>query len=263
MNPVAFLCPWCLDKESAEKPSPTSAPPAPPTESTSLNGRTVTLVGERLCWSDALLYCRRTNSDLLSLHSEEEQKQVARMLSSATFAITDGVWLGLRKYAIDKSVKDAEKILHTTHHFRYILQKTEKVMFPLLILCHLDCFKFIMTTENWTLRNTTCSVVTSQVLMGLSQSPHRKIREYSAVFTNLLTANSQEAERKDGVFRKASCPFLCCTNKLICIFANRKGLKSVTACPCIYLHCRYTWMLCKQLSTLQDKHLVGMVLFKC
>ncbi|CAF97014.1 unnamed protein product [Tetraodon nigroviridis] len=51
----------------------------------------MTLVGERLCWSDALLYCRRNNSDLLSLHSEEEQKQVAQMLGRATFAITDGV----------------------------------------------------------------------------------------------------------------------------------------------------------------------------
>lgn len=81
---------------SAKNPGPTAAPPS---ESTMLNGRTMTLVGERLCWSDALLYCRRNNSDLLSLHSEEEQKQVAQMLGRATFAITDGVWLGLRKYA--------------------------------------------------------------------------------------------------------------------------------------------------------------------
>lgn len=68
----------------------------------------------------------------------------------------------------------------------------------------------------------------------------------------MLTLNAQEAKRKDGVFRKASFPFLCCTNeKLICIFANRKAPKSVSACTCFcYLHCRYTWMLCKQLSTL-------------
>lgn len=91
---------WCLAKEpeSAET-DPTVAPPAPPSESTLLNGRNVTLVGERICWSDALLYCRRRHWDLLSLHSEEEQEQVVQMLSRSTFAITDGVWLGLRRYA--------------------------------------------------------------------------------------------------------------------------------------------------------------------
>lgn len=87
------------EPRSAENPGPTAPPPAPPSKSTPLNGRTVTLVGKRLCWSDALLYCRRLNLDLLSLHSEEEQKQVAQMLSRAPFTITDGVWLGLRRYA--------------------------------------------------------------------------------------------------------------------------------------------------------------------
>lgn len=66
----------------------------------------MTLVGESLCWSDALLYCRRNDLDLLSLHSEEEQKQLAQMLSRATFAITDRVWLGLRRYARPDDLKE-------------------------------------------------------------------------------------------------------------------------------------------------------------
>lgn len=65
-----------------------------------LNGRNITVVRERLCWSDALLYCRRHHWDLLSLHSEEEQTEVEQMLRHATFVITNGVWLGLRRYAV-------------------------------------------------------------------------------------------------------------------------------------------------------------------
>ncbi|TWW63493.1 Fucolectin-3 Precursor [Takifugu flavidus] len=71
---------------------------APSSESVVLNGRTMTMVGERLCWSDAVLYCRRHHWDLLSLHSKEEQAEAVRLLSRATFVITDGVWLGLRRY---------------------------------------------------------------------------------------------------------------------------------------------------------------------
>lgn len=117
IDPGGFLCLWCLDQEPAEKPTLTAAPPAPPTESMSLNSSTMTLVGERLCWSDALLYCRRNNSDLLSLHSEEEQKRVAQMLSRATFAITDGVWLGLRRYTTpNQSLINPLKMPKNTSH---------------------------------------------------------------------------------------------------------------------------------------------------
>uniref|UniRef100_UPI0037E707F7 uncharacterized protein n=1 Tax=Semicossyphus pulcher TaxID=241346 RepID=UPI0037E707F7 len=70
---------------------------APPTESVLLSGRTVTVVGERLCWSDALFYCRRHHWDLLSLRSQEEQSEVEQLLTRSPFPLTDFVWLGLRR----------------------------------------------------------------------------------------------------------------------------------------------------------------------
>ncbi|XP_034533074.1 pentraxin fusion protein-like [Notolabrus celidotus] len=76
---------------------PPTAPPPPPTMSTLLDGRNVTLVGERLCWSDALFYCRHHHLDLLSLHSQEEQSQVEELLSRSPFPTTDYVWMGLRR----------------------------------------------------------------------------------------------------------------------------------------------------------------------
>lgn len=103
-NSSAFVWPWC-SSEAAENLGPTAptvptapATLAPSSDSVVLNGRTMTVVGERLCWSDALLYCRRHHWDLLSLHSKEEQAEAAQLLSRATFVITDGVWLGLRRY---------------------------------------------------------------------------------------------------------------------------------------------------------------------
>lgn len=82
---------------SPPPPPPTPAPP--PTESVVMGARTVTLVGERLCWSDALLYCRHHYWDLLSLHSKEEQSQVEKLLSVGHFPLTGNVWLGLRRYS--------------------------------------------------------------------------------------------------------------------------------------------------------------------
>lgn len=91
--------------ESAKNLGPTAptvptalATLAPSSESVVLNGRTMTVVRERLCWSDALLYCRLHHWDLLSLQSEEEQVEAVRLLSRVTFVITDGIWLGLRRY---------------------------------------------------------------------------------------------------------------------------------------------------------------------
>ncbi|XP_035531673.1 uncharacterized protein LOC118338482 [Morone saxatilis] len=83
-------------RSSSSPPPPT--PPPPPTESMQLSGRTVTLVGDRLCWSDALFYCRLHHWDLLSLRSEEEQSAVEQLLSRGPFPLTDYVWLGLRRY---------------------------------------------------------------------------------------------------------------------------------------------------------------------
>ncbi|XP_068584496.1 uncharacterized protein [Cebidichthys violaceus] len=75
-----------------------SPPPPPPAVSVLLNGRNVTVVGKRLCWSDALFFCRRHHWDLLSLRSQEEQSEVEQLLSSSPFPLTDHVWLGLRRY---------------------------------------------------------------------------------------------------------------------------------------------------------------------
>ncbi|XP_054457954.1 uncharacterized protein LOC129093858 [Anoplopoma fimbria] len=76
----------------------TIAPTDPPVVSVMLNGRSVTVVGERLCWSDALFFCRSNHWDLLSLRSQEEQSEVELLLNSTSFPLTDYVWLGLRRY---------------------------------------------------------------------------------------------------------------------------------------------------------------------
>ncbi|KAI3376244.1 hypothetical protein L3Q82_016753, partial [Scortum barcoo] len=87
-------------------PEVTSSPPTapPPTVSMLISNKNVTVVGERLCWSDALLFCRRHQWDLLSLSSREEQGKVEQLLGRSPFPLTDRVWLGLRRYAdIDTS----------------------------------------------------------------------------------------------------------------------------------------------------------------
>ncbi|XP_062305836.1 uncharacterized protein LOC134010021 isoform X2 [Osmerus eperlanus] len=82
-------------------PPPVTTPPPPPTPAPSasvqLGGRMVTLVGERLCWSDALFYCRDRDLDLLSLASEEEQRGLEALLGGVTFPLTPHLWLGLRR----------------------------------------------------------------------------------------------------------------------------------------------------------------------
>ncbi|KAJ3607636.1 hypothetical protein NHX12_024687 [Muraenolepis orangiensis] len=58
--------------------------------------RNITLVGKRLCWSDALLYCRDFHWDLLSIRGPEEQEIIDEMVSSAPFSLTSHLWVGLR-----------------------------------------------------------------------------------------------------------------------------------------------------------------------
>ncbi|KAL6118387.1 uncharacterized protein ACO6RY_03196 [Pungitius sinensis] len=82
-------------------PSNVTAPPPAPTVSVLLSGRNVTVVEERLGWSDALLFCRRNHWDLLILGSQEEQSDLERLLGSAAFPLSDHVWLGLRRYLMD------------------------------------------------------------------------------------------------------------------------------------------------------------------
>ncbi|XP_039456012.1 uncharacterized protein LOC116319484 [Oreochromis aureus] len=85
-----------LSVPEAVTPLPTPPPPPPPV-SLQLGGRNVTVVGERLCWSDALMYCRRYYWDLLSLHSQQEQSELEQLLGLIPFSLTDHVWLGLRR----------------------------------------------------------------------------------------------------------------------------------------------------------------------
>ncbi|XP_045911476.1 snaclec agglucetin subunit beta-1-like [Micropterus dolomieu] len=69
-----------------------------PSFSAVVMGRGIAVVESKLCWSDALLYCREFYWDLLSIRSEEEQREVETVLRTASFPLTDHIWLGLRRY---------------------------------------------------------------------------------------------------------------------------------------------------------------------
>uniref|UniRef100_UPI003AB044D9 uncharacterized protein n=1 Tax=Centroberyx gerrardi TaxID=166262 RepID=UPI003AB044D9 len=73
-------------------------PPPPPSVSMMLSGRNVTVVGARLCWSDALFYCRDHHWDLLSLGSQAEQRDLEGLLGHSPFPLTNHLWIGLRRY---------------------------------------------------------------------------------------------------------------------------------------------------------------------
>uniref|UniRef100_A0A8C2PWV1 C-type lectin domain-containing protein n=1 Tax=Cyprinus carpio TaxID=7962 RepID=A0A8C2PWV1_CYPCA len=51
------------------------------------------VIRENLTWSEALRYCRQNHVDLVSVHSEEIQRQVMNVVKLAS---TAAVWLGLR-----------------------------------------------------------------------------------------------------------------------------------------------------------------------
>lgn len=82
--------------------------PEPAAPSPSFNavvmGRRVAVVQKKLCWSDALMYCREHYWDLLSVRSEQEQRGLEEVLRNTTFLTNDPsvssghVWLGLRRY---------------------------------------------------------------------------------------------------------------------------------------------------------------------
>ncbi|KAG7255327.1 hypothetical protein CRUP_035488, partial [Coryphaenoides rupestris] len=58
--------------------------------------RSLTLVGKRLAWSDALLYCRDFHWDLLSIRDPEEQEMIDELVANASFPLTSHLWVGLR-----------------------------------------------------------------------------------------------------------------------------------------------------------------------
>ncbi|XP_067308195.1 C-type mannose receptor 2-like [Pseudorasbora parva] len=55
------------------------------------------LIKENLTWSEALRYCRQNHVDLVSVHSEEMQREVMNVVKGAS---TAEVWLGLHNYCI-------------------------------------------------------------------------------------------------------------------------------------------------------------------
>ncbi|CAJ1087522.1 uncharacterized protein LOC117807966 isoform X2 [Xyrichtys novacula] len=69
-----------------------------PSFSAVVSGRGVEVVEKKLCCSDALFYCRDFYWDLLSIRSEEEQREVEGVLRNVSFPLTEHVWLGLRRY---------------------------------------------------------------------------------------------------------------------------------------------------------------------
>ncbi|KAM6957968.1 LOW QUALITY PROTEIN: cilia and flagella-associated protein 47-like [Tautogolabrus adspersus] len=68
-----------------------------PSFSAVVMGRSVVVMEKKLCWSDALFFCRDFYWDLLSVRSEEEQREVEKVLRSVPFPLTGRVWLGLRR----------------------------------------------------------------------------------------------------------------------------------------------------------------------
>ena len=90
-------------------------------------GRNITLVGTRLCWSDALLYCRDSHWDLLSLIGPEDQEMVDELVARTPFPLTSHLWVGLRRDRPGLSVYQASSPHDhlVVHHF--VLGNTMKI----------------------------------------------------------------------------------------------------------------------------------------
>ncbi|KAJ3584799.1 hypothetical protein NHX12_015294 [Muraenolepis orangiensis] len=76
---------------------------SPPSVSIVEKGRNLTLVGKRLSWSDALLYCRDFHWDLLSLRGPEDQETMDELVAGAPFPLTGHLWVGLRRSILGTS----------------------------------------------------------------------------------------------------------------------------------------------------------------
>ncbi|XP_042260989.1 uncharacterized protein LOC121892174 isoform X3 [Thunnus maccoyii] len=69
-----------------------------PTINAVVMGRNIVVVQRKLCWSDALFYCRDFYWDLLSIRSEEEWREMEEVLRIQSPHLTKHVWVGLRRY---------------------------------------------------------------------------------------------------------------------------------------------------------------------
>ncbi|KAK0134044.1 Fucolectin-5 [Merluccius polli] len=76
--------------------------PPPPLRLKEVTGRTFILVKKKLCWSDALLYCRDFHSDLLSIRDTAEQEKMNGLIKGFP-NVTSQLWVGLRRSTLGSS----------------------------------------------------------------------------------------------------------------------------------------------------------------
>ncbi|XP_055757085.1 uncharacterized protein LOC129835473 [Salvelinus fontinalis] len=64
--------------------------------------RKVMVVREKLCWSDALFYCREHYWDLVSVRNETEQRVLEKLVKESNLItpLTSHLWLSLRRYIL-------------------------------------------------------------------------------------------------------------------------------------------------------------------
>lgn len=85
-----------------------------PSLSAVVMGRNIRVVKTKLCWSDALFYCRDFYWDLLSIRSQEEQRKVEEVLRNA-IGLTKHIWVGLRRYClITRSISPKKDVRQVT-----------------------------------------------------------------------------------------------------------------------------------------------------
>lgn len=58
------------------------------------------VVREKLCWSDALFYCRDHYWDLVSVRNETEQRELEKLVNDSNLItpLTSHLWLSLSRY---------------------------------------------------------------------------------------------------------------------------------------------------------------------
>ncbi|KAG7267751.1 hypothetical protein CRUP_019656 [Coryphaenoides rupestris] len=79
--------------------------------------RNITLLGKRLCWSDAVLHCRDLDLDLLSIRGPEDQEIVDELVANASFPLTSHLWVGLRRSAAIQRTTESDYGPSKLDHF--------------------------------------------------------------------------------------------------------------------------------------------------
>ncbi|XP_071234236.1 uncharacterized protein [Salvelinus alpinus] len=107
---ITFLPSSPTSPSSSQSPTSTSAStllpststPPPPSTSVTFLRRKVMVVREKLCWSDALFYCRDHYWDLVSVRNETEQRELEKLVNDSNLItpLTSHLWLSLRRYIL-------------------------------------------------------------------------------------------------------------------------------------------------------------------